>query len=88
MKSKEIEFLLIKIFKKKFKVAVRPSKTGVLKKGPFWAASKGRTNWRETAFSPCEAELKCTPRGPPGTPPKRPLFAPQGRQEANRFSTM
>ncbi len=82
------KFLLRLIFKKKFKVAVRPSKTGVLKKGPFWAASKGRTNWRETAFSPCEAELKCTPGGPPRTTPQKAPFAPQGRQEANRFSTM
>ena len=49
------------------------SNTGPLKKGPFWAASKGRTNWRETAFSPCEAELNQPPRVPPRTPPGDPL---------------
>ena len=60
----------------------RKPKTGVLKKGPFWAASKGRTNWLLTAFSPCEAELNCTPRAPPGTgPPGRP--APQGAKESD-----
>ena len=38
-------------------------------KGAFLGASKGRTNWRQTAFSPCEAELKSHPGGPLRTPP-------------------
>ena len=82
-----IFYFIIYIFsqKKKFKVGPRVPKTGVLKKRPFWAASKGRTNWRQTAFSPCEAELILHPRAPPDRPPRAPLLEAGGLR---RSSTM
>ena len=59
--------------KKSLKWVPQPKDWGP-EKGAFLGASKGRTNWQGTAFSPCEAELKCTPGPPPGGSPGHPPF--------------
>ena len=59
--------------KKSLKWVPQPKDWGP-EKGAFLGASKGRTNWQGTAFSPCEAELKCTVLAPPGGGPKVPYF--------------
>ena len=74
MKIKEDNLYKKEKEKKSLKWVTPIPRLGSLKKGPFWAASKGRANWLLTAFSPCEAELNCTPRGPPGTPPGPPRY--------------